>query len=272
MGQRTGYGSFERLNREQSKEDLRNRFFEATNIYARHVLKELHDEPFSLYIKAGLGFNADAYSDDIEGAKKRAREWTRHQWNRPKWQDKFENGPIVYNSRKEAFRQSLFEWSRRNRLDTAWCRECAYNTLDIWAYSQPEQEQLRFQPLVKMISLYQTGRPEKWFGLTELIYLHPQRHPLEAIEAELQRRVRAYMDDLKTRAETKGFVSTPEEYQTKKHDSQTRFRWLVEHVVNDKPYQTILDELGPKYEHGLEYSTLRKTVIKLAEDIELPLP
>lgn len=271
MGQRIGFGGYERSNREQSKLDLRNRFFEAINEYARHVLNDLHGEPFRLYIKAGLGFNVDAYTGGHEGAKKKAQGWTKHQWNHPKW-DKFENGPIGYNARKETFRKSLFEWARRNRLDTAWCREGAYNTLDIWAYSQPEQEQLRFQPLVKMVSLYQTGRPEKWFGLTELIHLHPQHHPLEAIEAELQRRVRAYMDDLKARAESKGFVPTPEEYQTKKHDSQARFRWLVEHVVNDKPYQTILDELGPKYEHGLEYSTLRKTVIKLAEDIELPLP
>jgi hypothetical protein len=272
MGQRVGSGGYERANREQSKEDLRDRFFEAINSYARHVLNELHGEPFSLYIEAGLGFNADAYADDLKGARKRAREWTRHQWNRARWQDRFENGPITYNARKETFRQSLFEWSRHNRLDAAWCREAAYNTLDIWDYSQPEREQLRLQPLVKMISLFQTARPEKWFGLTELIHLHPQFHTLEAIEAELQRRVRAYIDDLNARAEAKGFVPTPEEYQTKKHDSNARFRWLVERVVNNKSYQTILNELGPEYKHGLEYSTLRKTVIRLAEDIELPLP
>jgi len=271
MGKHIGYGSFERPNREQSKEELCNRFFEAINTYARHVLDDLHDEPFSRYIKAGLGFNADAYIDELEGAKKRARGWTRHQWNRPTW-NKFENGPIVYNACQEAFRQSLFEWSRRNRLDTAWCREGAYNTLDIWVASNPEPEQLEFQPLIKMVSLFQTGRPEKWFGLAELIHLHPQLHSLEGIEVELQRRVRAYMDDLKARAESKGFVPTPEEYQTKKHDSQARFRWLVERVVNNKSFQTILEELGPEYEHGLEYSTLRKTVIRLAEDIELPLP
>lgn len=271
MGQRIGSGGYERANREQSKADLRNRFFEAIDSYARHVLNELHGEPFSLYIEAGLRFNADAYTDDLEGARKRARGWTRHQWSRARWQDRFENGPIT-NVRKEAFRQSLFEWSRRNRLDAVWCREAAYNTLDIWAYSQPEREQLQLQPLVKMMSLFQTARPEKWFGSTELIYLHPQLYPLDEIESELQRRLRAYMDDLKARAEAKGFVTTPEEYQTKKHDSQARFRWLVERVVNNKSYQTILDELGPTHEHGLEYSTVRKTVIGLAEYIELPLP
>jgi hypothetical protein len=263
MGQRVGSGGYERANREQSKEDLRNRFFEAVNSYARRVLDELHDEPFSLYIEAGLGFNADAYTDDLEGARKRARGWNKHQWSRARWQDRFENGSITYNARKEAFRKSLFKWSRRNRLDATWCREAAYNTLVIWAYSQPEREHLRLQPLVKMISLFQTARPEKWFGLRELIHLHPQFHTLEAIEAELQSRVRAYVDDLKARAEAKGFVATPEEYQTKKHDSQARFRWLVERVVNNKSYQTIIDELGPEYEHGLEYSTLRKTIIYL---------
>lgn len=271
MGQRVGSGGYERANREQSKEDLRNRFFEAVNSYARRVLDELHDEPFSLYIEAGLGFNADAYTDDLEGARKRARGWTRHQWSRARWQDRFENGPIA-NARKEAFRKSLFEWSRRNRLDAVWCCEAAYNTLDIWAYSQPEKQQLRFEPLVKMITRFQTGRPEKWFGLTELIHLHPQLYPLETIEYELQRRVRAYVDDLKAHAEAKGFVPTPEEYQTKKHDSQARFRWLVERVVNNKSYKTILDKLGPEYEHGLDYSTIRKRVIGLAEYIELPLP
>lgn len=275
MGQYIGYGSYERANREQSKEDLRNRFLKAVNNYARHVLDDLYGEPFRLYLEAGLGFNEDVYSDDLdsyERAIKRESGWTRHLCNRPEWPRKFERGPIAYNIRKESFRQSLFEWSRRNGLDADWCRESAYNTLDIWAYSRPDSEHSRFQPLVKVITFFQIGRPEKWFELPEGIYLHPQLYPLEAIEAELQRRVRAYINDVKVRLEANKFVPTPEEYKTKKHDSKLRFRWLVERVIYHKPYQTILDELGPEYEHGLEYSTLRKTIVNLAKYIGLPLP
>jgi hypothetical protein len=285
MVKRIGGGSYERPNRKQSKSDLRNRFFDAVNRHASHVLEDLHGEPFRLYIEASLGFNSDTSEKDTDNlnaeglANKRAQDWTKHFWNRPEWRRKFENGSINYDSRKEAFRQSLFEWSRRNHLDAAWCRECAYETLDNWSYFRSNREQPQFQPLKKMMIFFPIGGEAK--GLRRRFtfdyeMVHPQIKAWENTEAELrdafERQLNALSSDLKSRAKAHGYVLTPEEYQTRKHNSEDRFRWLVERVVNEKTLNQILDELDPKRKDSLDHSTVRKTIKALAETIGLPYP
>jgi hypothetical protein len=285
MVKRIGGGSYERPNREQSKTDLRNRFFEAVNMHAMHVLEDLCGEPLRLYIEAGLSFNVDTCENDTnnlnadEKARKRAREWTKHRWNRPEWQPKFENGPIAYDTRKEAFRQSLFEWSRRNHLDAVWCRERAYETLDNWSISLTDREQLQFQPIRKMVAFFPLGGGAKGLQrrLTfDYVVAHPQIKAWEQTEAELReafdRELNAISRDIKSRSKANGYVLTPEEYRTKKHSSEDRFRWLVERIVNEKSLKTILDELDPKHKDSLDHSTVRKTIKALAEAIKLPHP
>ncbi len=280
MGQRIGSGSFERPNREQSKEDLRNRFFKAVNRYAGRVLIELYDEPFRLYLEAGLGFNADAFTDDLEAderARKIAQGWNRHLWNRPKWHDKFEAGPITYNARKEAFRRGLFEWSRRNKLDAAWCREYAFETLDHWSYSQPDREQLRFHPHVKMVTFFPMGGGAK--GLRrkftfEHVVIHPQIKPLEETEAEMReafdRQVIALIQDLKRRAKASNYAETPKIYKSKYRKDY--YRWLVEWAINDKPIKTIAEETKDRNGGGgPDNKTVRDAVNSLAKDLELPI-
>lgn len=280
MGQRIGSGSFERPNREQSKEDLRNRFFEAVNSYAERVLIELYDEPFRLYLEAGLGFNADAFTDDLEAderARKIAKGWNRHLWNRPKWHDKFEAGPIAYNARKEAFRRGLFEWSRRNKLDAAWCREYAFETLDHWSYSQPEPKQLRFRPQLKMVTFFPMGGGAK--GLRrkftfEHLVIHPQIKPLEETEAEMREafdlQVTALIRDLKRRAKARNYAETPKTYKSKYREDY--YRWLVEWAINDKPIKTIAEETKDRNgDGGPDNKTVRDAVNSLAKDLELPI-
>jgi hypothetical protein len=60
MARRVGYGSYERRNREQSKEVQYNRLLGAVNKHAKHVLEDLNGEPFRLYLEARLGFNINA--------------------------------------------------------------------------------------------------------------------------------------------------------------------------------------------------------------------
>jgi hypothetical protein len=286
MGQRIGSGSFERPNREQSKEDLRNRFFDAVNRYARHVLYELFDEPFRLYLEAGLGYNTDAFTGELdadERARKIAHGWNRHLWNHPEWQAKFEAGPISYDARKEDFRQSLFEWSRRNKLDAAWCREYAFETLDYWSYSQPDREQLLFCPHVKAVTFFPMGGGAK--GLRrkftfEHVVIHPQIKPLEETEAEMReafdRQVTALILDLKKRAKASNYAETPKTYKSKYRKDY--YRWLVEWAINGKPIQVIANESkDPKDKGersdkgGPDNKTVRDAVNRLAEDIELPI-
>lgn len=280
MGQRIGSGSFERPNREQSKEDLRNHFFEAVNRYARRVPVELYDGPFRLYLEAGLGFNADAFTDELEAgerARKISQGWNRHLWNHPKWHDKFEAGPIAYDARKDAFRRDLFEWSRRNKLDAAWCREFAFETLDYWSYSQPDREQLRFRPHVKAVTFFPMGGGAK--GLRrkftfEHVVIHPQIKPLEETEAEMReafdRQVAALILDLKKRAKACNYAETPKTYKSKYRKDY--YRWLVEWAINGKPIKTIADETKDRNGNGgPDNKTIRDAVNRLAEDLELPI-
>jgi hypothetical protein len=282
VGDRIGYGSYERPNHEQYKEYLRNRFLEAINENrdARRVLEDLHDEPFRLYLEAGLGYKVGGCTDSLDHdkqARKSARGWTQHLWNHPKWKDKFEAGPIAYDSHKESFRQSLFDWSRRSHLDAAWCRECAYNTLDLWAYSQPDREQLKFRPLVKTINFFPMGGDAK--GLSrrftfDYMVIHPQLKFLEETEAEIReafdRQLNALLMDLKRRAKASGYVQTPETYKSKYREYY--YGWLVEWAINGKPIKRIAEETIDKHaDGGPDNKTVRDAVKRLAEDIELPL-
>lgn len=274
MGHRIGYGSYEPPNREQSKEELRNRFLKAVSEYAKHVLEDLYSEPFKLYLQAGLGYSTDTSNSDLENlsadeqARRRSQEWYRHRWNHPEWSRKFEAGPIVYDSRKEAFRRSLFEWSRRNNLNAVWCREYAYETLDYWSYSQPAHDHLKFQPNVKMRRLFSLRQSMALSNLFKGPSLHPQLYPLEVIQADLQHRVKMYIDNLKSCAEAQGYVPTPERYKSKY--GEDHFRWLVERIVKQKSFQQIVSKLAAEYEDGLDHSTVSKPVIALAKAIELP--
>jgi len=278
MGNRAGYGSYEPPNREQSKEDLRNRFLEAVSKHARHVLEDLSGEPLKLYLRAGIGFKVETHknkpvkTDAHESGRREAKESSRRSWSRPEWQRNFENSSLAYKPRKEEFRQSLFEWSRRNHLDAAWCRECAYETLDNWSYSLPVSEDLHFQPLVKMHKLFSSGRKVDRF-IFEYAVPHPQLRPLEEIEEALrkkfERQLKIFLRQYDTRAKEQGFVPTPKEYKSKY--SENRFRWLVEWVINGKSFQTIIEENNDGT-GGPDYSTVRKTLIELAKAIELPHP
>jgi hypothetical protein len=278
MGNRTGGGSYEPPNREQSKKDLRNHFLAAVSEYAKYVIEDLSSEPFKLYLEAGLGFKVAVHKSNHqelsadERARREARELPRRNFSRPEWQRNFENSSLAYNPRKEAFRQSLFEWSRRNHLDAAWCRERAYETLDDWSYSLPIGEDLHFQPLVKLHKLFSTGRKVERF-VFECAVSHPQLKPLEEIEAELrkkfERQLKIFLRQYDTRAKEQGYVPTPKEYESKY--SEDRFRWLVEWVVNGKSFQSIIEENNDG-SGGPDYSTVRKTLIELANAIELPYP
>jgi hypothetical protein len=281
MGERIGYGSYGRPNREQYKEYLRNRFLEAINENrdAKRVLEDLHGEPFRLYLEAGLGFNMDGCTDsldDDERARESAREWTRHLWNHPEWQDKFESGPIAYDARKESFRQSLFQWSRRSHLDAAWCRECAYNTLDFWTYFQPDRKKLEFRLLAKAVTFFPMGGDAKGSSRRftfDYMVMHPQLKFLEEMEAEIRdafdRQLNALFRDLKRRAKAGGYELTPKTYKSKYR--KYYYRWLVERAINGKPIKTIAEETKDSNgDGGPDNKTVRDGVNRLAKDIELP--
>jgi hypothetical protein len=271
MGQRIGYGSYERKNGEQSKEDLRNRFFAAISKHAKHVLNDLYDEPFKLYLQAGLGFNVDAYKEGVEvlnpdeRAKKLARAWTKHRWNHPVWQHHFESRPITYDKRKEKFRQSLNEWSRRYNLDAAWCREYAYETLDHWSHYRPNRKNLSFQLHVVSRSVFSRKHDTEWFVFKRRVP-HPQFVPIEIAKVELretfERQLKEFFSRLEAAAkEMQDYMPTKEAYETRKSTLNERLCWLVEHIVYGKSYQTIINDLSTEYEDGLDYSTVRKTII-----------
>jgi len=278
MGQRLGYGSYERQNGEQSKEDLRNRFFAAITEHAKHVLKNLYDESFKLYLDAGLGFKVDANKVMLEGlnpneqARKLAREWNRHRWNRPQWQRHFETGPITYDKRKEKFRQSLFEWSRRFNLNAAWCREYAYETLDHWSHAHPDHEHLSFELHLVARTVFAVKRDVEWFVFKRRVQ-HPQLLPIETIKARLREAfecdLRQYFTQLEAIAENQGYVPTPEIYEAHKSKLEDRLRWLVERIIYNKTYKAITDELGIKGNDYLDESYIRQTITSLAKRIGL---
>jgi hypothetical protein len=64
----------------------------------------------------------------------------------------------------------------------------------------------------------------------------------------------------------------PRRKKYKSKYGKEHFRWLVERVVNKKPFQKIINELSTRYKDGLDHSTISKPVIALAKAIELPYP
>jgi hypothetical protein len=101
------------------------------------VLRDLERNSLEYYRKSGLHFDDAAHRERLKHLNQydRIREMTRlqqhHRWSSPEWRN-FEEEEITYDQSLSALQKSIFQWSRKWRLDASWCRERAFHTLDYW--------------------------------------------------------------------------------------------------------------------------------------------
>jgi hypothetical protein len=303
-----GHGQYESALRNESPPSVkhaRSYFLDVVKTLAPIVLEDLGGEPYRLYWEAQLCFEANETSGKRDLVARHI--WTSYQ--RPSWreiehpfrnplltnslddEDEYmsevsthqfrgenavANTPVEMSERISEFRDSLFNWSRRHRLDTTWCRERAYDTLDWWCLSQESRriQMWDYDGAYQTIMAFRGDHPRFTF---EYKTLYPRegfrpdvkRRIMEAVEKELD----AFLDGREALAEENGMVA-PRQKRDKQH-----FEWLVCFQVNQMSYADILELYFPN-----EFATakkagnisdrtkrIRKAVNEVADFINLPL-
>jgi hypothetical protein len=280
-----GRGQYESAPRNEvppSVKHARSYFLDVVKTLAPTVLEDLGGEPYKLYWEARLCFEANKTSGKRDLVARHI--WKTHQ--RPSWgeiEHPFRNPllddaatPVERDERVREFRDSLFNWSRRHRLDATWCRERAYDTLDWWCFSQGGREiqMWDYDGAYQTIMAFRGDHPRFTF---EFKTLYPRegfrpdvkKRIMEAVEKELD----AYLDRQEALAEENGMVA-PRQKREKQH-----FEWLVCFQVNQMSYAEILELYSPeefadaKKAGNLSDRTkrIRKAVHEVADFINLPL-
>lgn len=306
-----GHGEYESALRNEappSVKHARSYFLDVVKTLAPNVLDDLSNEPYRLYWEARLCFEANEQRNEKRDLVTR-HIWTNYQ--RPSWKEienPFKN-PLLSDSpdigdeyiseipssrlrRKEAeaidttpvekdehiqvFRDSLFGWSRRHHLDTTWCRERAYETLDFWCFSE-EGRKIQmwdydgaYQPIIafrddhpKFTFEYKTLYPREGFRQDV------KQRIMEAVEKDLD----AFLDQRESLAKENGMVP-PRQKRERQH-----FEWLVCFQVKQLSYAEILKFYFPKEYAAAKLTRnisdrtkrIRKAVNEVADYINLPL-
>ena len=302
-----GHGEYESAHRNEvrpSVKHARSYFLDVVKMLAPAVLEDLAVEPYRLYREARLCFEVNDSPGERDLVARHI--WTSYQ--RPSWGeierpfknplldesssgDEYEAGPPIRrhigkgkkdttaadeNERINEFRESLFNWSRRHRLDMTWCRERAYETLDWWCFSQ-ESFKMRmwdydgaYQPIIafrgdhpKFTFEYKTLYPRDGFRRDV------KNRIMEAVEKELE----AFLDEREALAKENGMVVARQKRE-KQH-----FEWLVLFQINHLSYAEIykayfpiiFDDAKKKGTISDRTKQIRKAVHAVAKFIDLPL-
>jgi hypothetical protein len=154
----------------------------------------------------------------------------------------------------EGFVEKLFAWSRIHNLDEAWCREHAYETLELWHTDRDRQEE-RVWAWGARLPLYSSGstasRPDfeypafvfEYFTYYPCVGLRPELR--QSITKEFERQLDSFFDKREQEAEKQGWCAPPQKY------AQHHFTWLIDYQVNKLS----------KHALAKKYKVDRKTII-----------
>lgn len=151
--------------------------------------------------------------------------------------------PVDSDGSIAAFKASLFEWSRRHNLNDMWCRERAYETLDLWSHIPA----CRKAHLWQDESAWQTIMPQVASGggrtNFDFVFSYNTLYPREGFRRDVKQRILeacekeldAFLDKREQMAREGGMVATPQKH------AQEHFEWLVRRQVQGMTCQAIFD-------------------------------
>jgi hypothetical protein len=246
------------------------------------VLRDLERSSLEYYRKSGLHFDDAAHQERLKHLNQydRIREMTRlqqhHRWSSPEWNN-FEEEEITYDQNLSALQKSIFQWSRKWRLDASWCRERAFHTLDYWCSYPDSHKRLawNYEPVWETVVAFRQGEhPRFRFEYKTLYPREGHRSRLEQrITEAFRRELKAFLDSREQIAKEAGMKPVP------KKREKSHFEWLICFQVKGMSPKEILAHYEPHVYEGAigrgslsEYTKrIRKAVNEVSRLIGLPL-
>lgn len=216
-------------------QNLRRAFFlETVKKFEPKVLEDLSQEPLSYFRNARLDeltLNAHLYFDIWESLKS-------ENWH----QNRAYGAPFLW------FRQKLWDWGERWKLDEEWCLKAAYYTVTDWAHDAELNSKLPWSIMIRSGGYSWTPIPgENKFSFESRgweLTKHPTRQDYEEfIREEFEEALKTYCDDIEGAALSHGYVIVPPpKFARKPH---LPYEWLVRFRVQGWTLYKINKEYHP---------------------------
>jgi hypothetical protein len=326
---RFGLGEYENIDDDgagNSRQDLRSLFLHTASKAKPELASELEDL-LGLYSQIPLFcYTADKKRRNTRGGGKRYS-WSSH--CRPKWKYiedawqqhmkmrakssttkthfklKFDDYYDVYDRNGtwwssfdmpphtdhniEQFILTLFNWSNKYRLNATWCRQFAYETLDLWSQSETYRKariwwyttahvsssRLRksYSKLVMLLRAFEPLPQELVFKWTTFYPVQGFRGAeKKLISAKFGEELDTFLDRCEQQAQDANLV------RSVRKNTREHLQWLVDFQVKQMDYNEIRGtgksrKTSPHstQSSGDETKTVRQAINQLAKLIELPL-
>jgi hypothetical protein len=205
-------------------------FFETVKKCEPKVLEDLGQEPMRLYLNAGLD-NKKMYGST------RSRLWEMLKSQR--WAE------LIGDPRLFLFRQKLWEWGERWKLNHEWCLVVAFETLVDWTLHPELASELAWAFMI-----YSGGyvvRPipgEDRFGFSYRGWHLPfynRKDYEQAIRESFEAELKNYCDRIEEAAPEHGYIELPSPKHTRK--PHLPYEWLVRFRVQGWP----INKINKKY-------------------------
>jgi len=201
------------------------------------------------------------------------------------------NMPPHRDPKIEQFITKLFNWSSKYRLEAPWCREFAYETLDLWSQSAlyktagiwwyttalvtPSHGHRRGNELVMLMRHFKPSPQEFIFKRVTLFPLQGFRAEVtKSITDQFKMQLEAFLDRSEEQAKDAKLV------RSIRKDTDKHVKWLAKFQINEEEYSEISNGLvkakrvtsslrgGYSSDHNKK---VRQAINKLAQLIDLPL-
>src|ERR1700754_13799 len=199
------------------------------------------------------------------------------------------NMPAHTDPKIQQFILRVFDWSKKYGLNATWCRQFAYETLDLWSQSETYRKARFWWYTTAYVSSSQFGAHDKFVQLMRTFEPLPQEFvfkwttlfPVQGfrgkeknfITEKFREELDMFLDRCEQQAEQANLVRS-----VRKH-TREHLRWLADFQVKQMGYKEICEagrSLGglsnqPRSYLNDDTKTVRQAINKLANVLELPL-
>jgi hypothetical protein len=275
-----GGAEYERVSRDgerASLKEMRSCFLQTVCDLVPEVTDELEKEVLPLYLQIHSLCCVQAISESSILSRSYRANNRPISWNSIEDQlNKKVGGPwsVDKDGKITAFGQKMMDWSYSHNLDAFWCRQSAYETLDLWCYEEDSRKSrfwyweygreidLKFLRILspKFVFEYTTLYPQS--GLRGEVE--------EKIREDFEKKLKSFLDGCESAAEFQGLKATPVKLDL------IHFDWLVLRQVR-KPPMTC-KQIFERYQDQVKFEGLRhvttvraveKAVKELADELGL---
>jgi hypothetical protein len=252
-----GTGEYESMGEDGSRtsiEEMRSHFLDRVSVHEPAVPSDLINQLLEEYQEIPL-FCYEADPERRRNSDVRARMFW-HINERLTWRDveaDITSGQGGYGRKIENFVSGLVDWSTSYNLDVVWCREHAFETLDLWYHYPKYRSERRWtyglcHPpyLFRPVTLPDFSQSEFVFRFTTLYPSRGFRKEVRhEIAKEFEKQLNEFLDGREEEAREEGMAATPRKY-TLEH-----FDWLVHRRVQRMPYTEIYRKYYPNEYQGI---------------------